>query len=236
MMVALGNFFFRHRNSLFPLAFLIVLLPGPRIFDDPLLAAAVGCVVAIAGQVLRGATIGLQYIVRGGRDRRVYAADMVTDGVYAHCRNPMYVGNLLILVGVGLASNGWICIAVAVPLFASIYVAIVAAEEAYLLQRFGAAFEDYMHAVPRWIIRFKGLGSTVSQSRFHWRRAVVKEYGTPFGWVMGLFALALWNLWHAGQWTSRAQAVDALCVGMLVTVVIWAVIRSLKKSRALVAD
>lgn len=34
MMVAIGNFAFRFRNYLFPLALPLVLLPGPRIFDE----------------------------------------------------------------------------------------------------------------------------------------------------------------------------------------------------------
>ena len=38
-MVALGNFFFRTRNFIFPFAFLMVLLPGPRILGSDLVAA-----------------------------------------------------------------------------------------------------------------------------------------------------------------------------------------------------
>jgi protein-S-isoprenylcysteine O-methyltransferase Ste14 len=236
MMVRLGNFFFRYRNGLFPFAFLLVFLPGAVIFTDPLLAVAAGFCVALLGQSLRAATIGLEYIVRGGRDRRVYAEGLVTQGLYGHCRNPMYVGNLFILIGMALASNSWGCVAVAVPLFGFIYAAIVAAEEGYLLGKFGTGFREYMAAVPRWLPRLRGLGATFADSQFHWRRALIKEYGTPFGWLMGMPALALWNLWRAGYWELRPLAVEAMFGSMLVTVVIWGLIRALKKSRTLVAD
>jgi protein-S-isoprenylcysteine O-methyltransferase Ste14 len=232
----LGAFFFRYRNALFPVAFLLVFIPGPRICADPLHAAGAGLVALVLGQIVRGATIGLQYIVRGGRDRRVYADGLVTDGLYGHCRNPMYVGNLLILLGMSLASNSWSCIVLAVPLFIFIYVAIVATEERYLRSKFGVAFDEYVDTVPRWLPRPSGLRATFAAAQFHWRRMVLKEYGTPFGWLMGLAGLALWNLWRSGQLETRTEVVTTLLTAMLVTVVVWAVIRALKKSRILVAD
>jgi hypothetical protein len=34
---------------------------------------------------VRGATIGFEYIIRGGRNKRVYAEDLVTNGLYRLC-------------------------------------------------------------------------------------------------------------------------------------------------------
>ena len=92
---------------------------------------------------MRAGTIGLVYIIRGGKNRRVYAKDLVTEGVYAHSRNPMYVGNVLILSGVAITSNCWTTVLVAMPVTAFVYRAIVAAEENYLRGKFGPAFDDY---------------------------------------------------------------------------------------------
>jgi hypothetical protein len=83
----------------------------------------------------------------------VYAEDLVTSGV-AHCRNPMYVGNLLMLAGVAMGSNSWTCVLVAIPVFTFVYMAIVAAEETFLRDKFGAAFDGYTRDVPRWIPRW----------------------------------------------------------------------------------
>jgi protein-S-isoprenylcysteine O-methyltransferase Ste14 len=235
-MVAIGNFFFHFRNALFPVAFLLVLLPGQRLFGDPLHAAAAGLLVAFAGQFVRAATIGLRYIIRGGKNRRVYAEDLVTEGIYSHSRNPMYVGNLLILAGVAIASNSWTCVAVAVPLFVFIYLAIVAAEEAYLRQKFGPAFDAYTRDVPRWLLRIRGLGATLAESEFHWRRVLVKEYGTPTGWLMGIGVIALWNLWRENAIADRQGAVRAVIASMIVVAVFWGVARYMKKSRTIVAD
>jgi protein-S-isoprenylcysteine O-methyltransferase Ste14 len=209
-LVSIGTFLFRYREALFPFACLCVFLPGPEIFPNALSAVTAGLTVTLIGQVSRCATIGLQYIIRGGKNRRVYAEDLVTGGVYAHCRNPMYVGNLFILAGVAAASNSWTCVSLVVPLFAFVHIAIVAAEEHYLREKFGVAFDAYRMAVPRWIPRWSGLLQTFAESRFHWRRVLVKEYGTPFGWIMGLTVLTLWHLWRAGEIDDREMLVRIL--------------------------
>ena len=236
MLTAAGNFLFRYRNSLFPIACVLLFLPGPDPFPDPVQAAAVGAVVAALGQIVRAMTIGLRYVIRGGQNRRVYAEDLVTEGIYSHTRNPMYLGNLLIMVGVAIASNSWATIAVAVPLGLFMYASIVAAEEAYLQQRFGAAFSAYCRDVPRWWPRLAGLFKTLGSMQFRWRRVIVKEYGTPFGWISVLVLIALYNLWMTGQWSLRQDDIHSLEIILLVTTIAWAVAFSLKRTRTLVAD
>ncbi len=236
MLTAAGNFLFRYRNALFPVACVLLFLPGPDPFPDPLQAAALGAVIAALGQIVRAATIGLRYIVRGGRNRRVYAEDLVTEGIYAHTRNPMYVGNLLIMAGLAVASNSWATIAVAIPLGLFMYASIVAAEEGYLRQRFGAAFRAYCRDVPRWLPRLSGLGTTLASMQFHWRRVLVKEYGTPFGWISVLVLMALYNLWMADSWDTRHADVQRLEMVLLVAALAWLVAWSLKKTRTIVAD
>ena len=58
MIVKIGNFFFRYRNGLFPLAYLVLFLKSPQLLRSPLLAAGVGLLVAGLGQLLRAVTIG----------------------------------------------------------------------------------------------------------------------------------------------------------------------------------
>jgi protein-S-isoprenylcysteine O-methyltransferase Ste14 len=236
MLTTAGHFLFRYRNSLFPVACVLLFLPGPDPFQDPIQAAVVGAVVALLGQIVRAATIGLRYVVRGGRNRRVYADDLVTEGLYAHTRNPMYVGNLLIMIGLAIASNSWATIAVAVPLGLFMYASIVAAEEDYLGQRFGAAFSEYCRDVPRWLPKISGLGATLGSMRFRWRRLLVKEYGTPFGWVSILVLMTMYNLWLKGQWTARPGEVHLLEYILIGAVAVWFVAWALKRTHTIVAD
>lgn len=236
MMVAIGNFAFRFRNYLFPLALPLVLLPGPRLFETYGWAALLGLVVALAGQAVRAMTIALKYIIRGGRDRRVYAEDLVTDGLYAHCRNPMYLGNILMIAGVAITSNSWCCVLVVVPLFSFLYLAIIAAEQAYLQQKFGAAFRAYCRDVPGLLPRLRGLAGTIGRMEFHWRRLLVKEYGTVFGWVSRWILVVAYNLWLLQRLSLGDGAVQALLAGFLAVLAFWLAVRSLKHRRVVVAD
>lgn len=79
------------------------------------------------------------------------ADQLVTGGVFALTRNPIYLGNTLLLVGVGLVlSSAWM---LAAALVAAVLVDRLAIrrEERHLAARFGPAFVDYAARVPRWI-------------------------------------------------------------------------------------
>ena len=115
----------------------MLFVPSPEVFDNPVMAMIIGFSVTLIGQLIRVVTIGLVYIMRGGRNRRVYAEDLVTTGIFAHCRNPLYVGNILVLAGLGIASNSLIFMAVFLPIFLFFYQAIVMAEEDFLAGKFG---------------------------------------------------------------------------------------------------
>lgn len=81
------------------------------------------------------------------------ANTLVTTGANQVTRNPMYVGMAGLLVSHALLRRSWIAL---VP--AGLFVLIidrtqVAAEEAALLERFGAEFDAYRTRVPRWLGR-----------------------------------------------------------------------------------
>ncbi|MEK7415912.1 MAG: isoprenylcysteine carboxylmethyltransferase family protein [Planctomycetota bacterium] len=236
-MIALGNFLFGFRNALFPLVMvLLILMPGMPLFADPLTAGIAGTVIALSGQTVRAMTIGLQYIVRGGRHGRVYADDLVTGGVYNLCRNPMYVGNVLLVAGLALASNSLATLLCALVLAIVAYVAIVAAEEHYLRGKFDAAYEAYCNDVPRWLPRPGAMRGLLADTTFHWRRVILKEYGTPFAWIGILCLIVIYQLWRTGALEARWRIVQVLVAVLIVTATLWATARILKKTRRLVAD
>ena len=235
-MVRAGKFLFRFRNYLFPLALPLVFVPGPHVLSSAVGAALLGLGVAILGQSVRIGTIGLEYIIRGGRDRRVYAEKLVTDGVYAHSRNPMYVGNLLIIVGVAITSNSWGCVGIVVPLFTFAYLAITCAEEEYLRRSFGEAYDRYCRDVPRFLPRLRGLARTFRDMEFHWRRVLAKEYGTMVGWPVRWLLVFAWSLWRDGRSDAVIAWLPAFGAVALALLVGYLSVRTLKKRRLLVAD
>jgi protein-S-isoprenylcysteine O-methyltransferase Ste14 len=230
--VGLGNFLFHYRTTLSPFLPLLLLLPGPALLPDPFAAAVIGLVVAGTGQVVRAATIGLEYIVRGGRNHRVYADSLVTEGPFRHARNPMYVGKFLMVLGAGLASNRWPALLAITATYAFMYEAITLAEEDYLRQKFGAAFDDYCRDVPRWWPRLRGLRETFARAQFDWTRVLAKEYSAPLGWTLPIVLIGLYNIHATSGLGERPLAVAALWSALGFAALFWLSVGLLKKARS----
>jgi hypothetical protein len=80
-------------------------------------------------------------------------AELATTGPYAHTRNPLYLGSMLIAFGFAAAAASWIILVALAALFAAIYLPTILGEEAYLREHF-AGFDAYARAVPRLLPRF----------------------------------------------------------------------------------
>jgi protein-S-isoprenylcysteine O-methyltransferase Ste14 len=236
MMVAVGNFLFHYRNFLFPLAYLLLFVPGPRCLSNASAAVALGLGLALAGQALRAITICLAYIRRGGKDRQVYADALVQDGVFAHCRNPLYVGNFLILAGLGLIANSMLFMTLGLGFFVFAYWGIIAAEESFLRRKFGQEYIAYCARVSRIVPNFQNFSKTWAESRIHWRRLIVKEYGSAFAWMTAAILLMLRNYWVRYDYVQHPLFGWALAAGLLLLLMLFAVARFLKKSKILVGE
>jgi len=235
-MVRLGNFLFRNRNGIFPLFYLMLFVPSWDVFHNPVTAMVIGFSVTLAGQLIRVITIGLVYIIRGGKDRRVYAEDLVTSGIFAHCRNPLYVGNILILVGLGIASNSLLFMAVFTPLFLFFWQAIVLAEENYLRNKFGEQYDAYCKRVNRWIINFNGLGKTLRSMEFKWKRVVIREYNATYIWMTGAVLIVMKHFYLHKEIFNFDRSLPLFIFILAGLAILYLFARFLKKSRRLVSD
>ena len=199
MLISIGNFFFKWRDKVFPLVMLSLLINRPlqgSVFglnEDFL--DILGVVVMIVGESLRIGVVGLQYIRRGGLEKKVYADDLVTGGLFTLCRNPLYVGNILIATGALLihAQPALMVAGIGMTLF--VYVAIVAAEEHFLRGKFGSGYDDYCADVSRWLPNLTRLSAATTGNTFNIRRVIEKEYSTIFGMATGITVLLAYDVW-----------------------------------------
>ena len=239
-MIRIGNFFFRYRNLLFIFLYLLLFVPSPQLLTQKKFGSEywiwpviIGLLITITGQAIRAATIGLAYIIRGGRDKKVYAEELVTGGIFSHCRNPLYVGNILMLLGVGIISNSLIYVIVVMPVFIFIYHTIVLAEENYLRNKFGDVFDAYCKRVSRWIPSFSHIAGTFKSMKFKWKRWILKEYNTQFVWLSGITLILLLHYPQITHNNSNLRNVLSITI-VSALLLLYFFVRYLKKSGRLV--
>lgn len=76
---------------------------------------------------------------------------LVTNGPFSFTRNPIYLGNTLLMIGIGLISGiVWFVLFAVIAAFATQKLAIER-EEKHLQGRFGKRYHDYTRRVRRWI-------------------------------------------------------------------------------------
>ncbi|HLO16821.1 MAG TPA: isoprenylcysteine carboxylmethyltransferase family protein [Anaerolineales bacterium] len=76
---------------------------------------------------------------------------LVTSGIYRFTRNPIYLGFLLMLIGIPLNSGSYWGILLAPIMVVLFNKLVIEHEEDYLAQKFGSDYESYKLNVRRWI-------------------------------------------------------------------------------------
>ena len=74
----------------------------------------------------------------------------LTKGLYRYSRHPMYITQLVMFIGVGIACASWVFL-----LFTVVYTILsfvfAIPEERRCLEMYGDAYREYMNKTPRWI-------------------------------------------------------------------------------------
>ncbi|MBT4710636.1 MAG: isoprenylcysteine carboxylmethyltransferase family protein [Alphaproteobacteria bacterium] len=140
-----------------PVIFVTALVVGfavewlsPSMIIDSGSRIAAGIVVPLGGIVM--IALGILQHRRSGNDPDPRNPDVtvMTSGIYQRTRNPIYIGYILVLAGIGLAANSmWVLVTV-IPAYFVVRWGVIAREEAYLEAKFGQTYMDYKSSVRRW--------------------------------------------------------------------------------------
>jgi len=95
------------------------------------------------------------FVTLGPHASEGLGGDLVANGPYRYSRNPQYVGTVAVLIGYATFSNSALALIAAV-LASCWFVALPCAEEPWLRDRFGTAFEEYATRVPRFLSLRRG--------------------------------------------------------------------------------
>jgi protein-S-isoprenylcysteine O-methyltransferase Ste14 len=179
----IGAVLFRHRGWL-PLLFLGIPLAMPGTTSP--FRWDIGLALIVIGEAVRLAGIAAAGTVTRRRSRGVQR--LVTYGIFAWARNPLYIGNFLIWMGFVTISGVLWFLPIAVLLFALEYELIVRYEEGVLESIFGREYLDYKQETPRWIPRPPRNAQPVGE--YHWGEAFKSEISTFLQYAVLL--LAFW--------------------------------------------
>ncbi len=184
---------FKYR-SYTPIPFLILML----IFENASAASLIiGFAIALVGELIRlwGVSwAGSETRTTGG----VGGSFLVISGPFAHVRNPLYVGNILLYFGIGIMSMSlfpYLQI-VALLFFFFQYYVIVKEEEGYLIKTFGQDYSKYLKNVPGFFWRFTAYkDDSIPQPAFILSKGIKSETRTlqAFG-LVALLIIIRWLL------------------------------------------
>ena len=153
--MSLAELLFRIRGFT-PLPFIAAALIWAELHP---IGIVIGIIIAVAGEMLR--VRSLRFIGGASRTRDVGAPSLVDTGPYAHVRNPLYFGNMMIYTGFAVGSGSLFpCLPIITFLYFGFqYGMIIRLEEKILVELFGEKYEEYCRKVPRLIPKPATTGS-----------------------------------------------------------------------------
>jgi protein-S-isoprenylcysteine O-methyltransferase Ste14 len=114
---------------------------------------------------------------------------LATGGPYAHTRNPLYLGSVLLALGAGIATKSPMALAALIFYFSLFYPAIMREEAAFLREKFGEGYAAWAREVPMFLPRATPGGPRAS--RFDWTKVGAnREWRTAI--ALPLVLLLLW--------------------------------------------
>lgn len=151
-----------------------------RADDSYRLVFACGAILLAFAAILR--TWGTAYLqAEVMRDAKVHTERLVADGPYRYVRNPLYLGNILMAVAIGLMASriGFLVLSLGMTVFV---VRLLLREEAELARDRGESYRLYCAAVPRLVPSAVPLVPPAGNPP-HWGQAFRAEL---MAWLMAL--------------------------------------------------
>ena len=135
---------YRYRGLVFLPVLLFLLVVHYNEFENDYITWPVGMFLFGIGVGIRiWAQMHLHYRLK---ERKV----LTITGPYAFARNPIYVGNSLILIGLCVVSELHWFLPIMTVMCLMMFSRVVRYEESHLREKYGEPYEAYLASVPRW--------------------------------------------------------------------------------------
>lgn len=154
--------------------------------------------ISILGLGIRVYTVGHTPDKTSGRNVKEQIAEVLnTTGIYSVVRNPLYVGNFFMWLGIGMiTANFWFIIAF-ILFYWIYYERIVFAEEQFLSRKFGEQYDLWAAKTPCFIpsMRYANQPAT----KFSWRKVIMREKNGLVALLMIFSSLDIFDTFLTGD-------------------------------------
>lgn len=226
-----GQWLFRWR-SYFPLVWLAVVLlamgeysypGGEKTLDH--LWEILCLIVSFSGLAIRAYTVGHTPKGTSGRNTKKQIANTLnTTGAYSLVRNPLYLGNFFMGLGITLFVHSWWLTLLYILIFCIYYERIIFAEETFLRDKFGDQYLKWAEYTPAIVPNFRNY--IKSALPFSFRNVLLREYNGFFAVIICMFFLEVTGDLIVEQ---KLEFDTGWIIGVVSGFLIWATLRILKK-------
>jgi protein-S-isoprenylcysteine O-methyltransferase Ste14 len=161
--------------------------------DRPLVGAA----LATAGLILVVIGLVLRVLARGWKAENS-RGHLVTSGLYAYIRHPLYTASFLIGLGLCLILGDLVVLAVYLPLYVAVHALVIHGEERWMARHWGDGYHRYAARVPRFFPYPGRMRRRQPVRPRHLTRAIGKEADAICAWLALAFGIMAWKSLASG--------------------------------------
>jgi len=223
----LGVFFFSNRSFLPFILFVICPFFVEQGYIKDSKIFLISFLFCFSGSLIRFLTVGYSFEGTSGRNRKEQVAEKLnTKGMYSICRNPLYVGNLFVWIGLAIFTRSVIFINIVLISFLVFYYPIVFVEEKFLKEKFGESYINWKNKVPRFQFAFWLFKNPVID--FNFKKCIRNEYSGIISISCSyLFIYTLSNL------SKSIFVFDTFYAVFLFIIILCLIVRYFKKNTSL---
>ena len=228
-----GNWLFKRRSwlplVLYPFAVAIIYF-YPDTTHEHITSTRWGLIcllISLLGLVVRAMTVGFTPKGTSGRntDAGQVAETLNQTGIYSVVRHPLYLGNLLMWLGLFMFIGVWWFVLICALAYWLYYERIMYAEEEFLRRSYSAQYEAWASRTPAFLPRFSGW--IPSRLDFSFRNVLKREYNGMFATVISFVLINI----ISHYFTEDRFAVDAFWqLIFMLGAVTFLILRTLKKN------
>ena len=116
-----------------------------------MMVRGIGVGLVMVGLILMGLAVTEMRMKKTTVLPHLQASHLVRTGIFARTRNPIYLGDVFVLVGYILWWGAWVALPLVAALVYILTLRFIKPEETRLREKFGAEFIQYETTTRRWL-------------------------------------------------------------------------------------